>query len=83
MLLPLDTINKFLVSRFINVKRVQYKKSMIFSDVSLLKSNDGYTKTYACYYFGSSSIIDHMIEETYLKLYGAKIQSLSWNRIMI
>jgi hypothetical protein len=56
---------------------------MIFPGVSLLKFNDGYTKTYACYYFGSSSIIDHMIEETYLKLYGAKIQSLSWNRIMI
>jgi hypothetical protein len=26
MLLPLDTINKILVSRFIDVKRVQYKK---------------------------------------------------------
>jgi hypothetical protein len=25
MLLPLDTINKFLVSRFIDIKRVQYK----------------------------------------------------------
>jgi hypothetical protein len=27
MLLPLDTINKFLVSRFIDVKKVQYKNS--------------------------------------------------------
>jgi hypothetical protein len=30
MLLPLDAINKFLVSRFIDVKRVQYKIHDIF-----------------------------------------------------
>jgi hypothetical protein len=53
MLLPLNTIDEFLINRIIDVKRVQYKKSMIFSGISLLKFNDGYTNTYVYYCFSS------------------------------
>jgi hypothetical protein len=77
MLLPLNTIDEFLITRFINVKRVHY------NDQSLLKSYDSYTNTYAYYCLSLSSNNDPMIEQTYLKLFGAMIHSLSWNRNMI
>jgi hypothetical protein len=55
---------------------------MIFLDMSLLKSSENYANRYAYYCLISSNLIEHMIQQTYLKLYGAKIQSLSWNNNM-
>jgi hypothetical protein len=43
--LPLNIIDEFLVSKFVDVKRVQYNDFTLLQIYQLLKSNDGYTNT--------------------------------------
>jgi hypothetical protein len=40
MLLTLNTIDEFLITRFVDAKMVHYKDPIPPSDISLLKSND-------------------------------------------